>query len=77
MVISGSSEKRKLLVAFLEEEEKMGKLIFGFHSSKESIISCYVRNRKANHIHFVDGGAGGYTQAASMLKIKIKNSTTQ
>lgn len=73
MVISGHSKKRKLLVDFLEEEEKNGKLIFGIHVSKESIISCYVRNRKEDHIHFVDGGTGGYTQAAVMLKSKIKN----
>lgn len=72
MVISGPSENRKPLVDFLEEEEKQGRLIFGIHISKESIISCYVRNRKADHIHFVDGGAGGYTKAATMLKQKIK-----
>lgn len=72
MVISGRSENRKLLVDYLEEEEKNGRLIFGVHVSEESIISCYVRNRKADHIHFVDGGAGGYTKAATMLKGKIK-----
>lgn len=72
MVISGKSENRKLLVDFLEEEEGNGNLIFGVHVSEESIISCYVRNRKADHIHFVDGGAGGYTKAATMLKRKIR-----
>jgi len=71
MIISGHAEKRKLLLNFLEEEEKTGKLIFGIHISKESIISCYVRNRKADHVHFIDGDAGGYTQAAKVLKRKI------
>lgn len=73
MVISGPSESRKPLIDFLEEQERQGKLIFGIHASTESIISCYVRNRKADHIHFVDGGAGGYTKAATMLKQKGKN----
>lgn len=72
MVISGASENRKALIDFLEGEERQGKLLFGIHVSGESIISCYVRNRKANHIHFVDGGSGGYTQAATMLKQKMK-----
>ena len=72
MVISGSSKKRKELLAFLEKEEQKGKLIFGNHISKESIMSCYVRDMKENHIHFVDGGKGGYTQAAAILKAKIK-----
>lgn len=71
MVISGSSQKRELLLDYLEKEEKEGKLIFGSHISNVSIISCYVRDRKANHIHFIDGGKGGYTKAAGVLKSKI------
>lgn len=73
MVISGHADQRKQLEDFLEKEEQAGKLIYGMHLSKESIISCYVRNMDADHIHFVDGGAGGYTKAAKMLKVKIKN----
>ena len=73
MVISGSSKKRKLLLDYLEKEEKKGKLVFGSHISKESVISCYVRNRKENHIHFIDGGKGGYTKAAGVLKSKINS----
>ncbi|MGS0527189.1 DUF3095 family protein [Zobellia nedashkovskayae] len=34
-------------------------------------MSCYVRNRNAKHIHFVDGGSSGYTRAAKVLKEKI------
>jgi len=44
--------------------------LFGLHSSPESVITCYVRNRIEGHIHFVDGSSGGYTHAASMLKGK-------
>jgi hypothetical protein len=73
MVISGQPDQRIRLITFLEEEQKSGKLIYGIHVSEESIISCYVRNRNAEHIHFVDGGTGGYTKAASMLKVKLKN----
>jgi len=35
-------------------------------------MSCYVRDRKDQHVHFVDGSGGGYTQAAGMLKKKIR-----
>ncbi|MFT5165733.1 MAG: hypothetical protein ACI8P3_000961, partial [Saprospiraceae bacterium] len=42
--------------------------------SQESVMSCYVRNRDDQHIHFVDGSQGGYTQAAIMLKKKLRGS---
>jgi len=72
MVISGKATQRAALVDFLEELEKNGEIIYGIHVSQESIISCYVRNREAHHIHFIDGGDGGYTQAAVLLKEKIR-----
>ena len=72
MVISGKIAQRKRLLQFLDKMEADDKIIYGFHVSQESIISCYVRNREAHHIHFIDGGDGGYTQAAVLLKEKMK-----
>ncbi len=72
MVISGKIAQRKQLLKYLDEMETDGKILYGVHVSQESIISCYVRNRAANHIHFIDGGNGGYTKAAVLLKKKIK-----
>lgn len=72
MVISGKIAQRKQLLKYLDEMETAGKILYGVHVSQESIISCYVRNRAANHIHFIDGGNGGYTKAAVLLKKKIK-----
>ena len=72
MVITGNRTQREQLVEFLDEQEKAGQLVYGIHVSRESIISCYVQNRAAHHIHFVDGGDGGYTQAAVLLKEKLK-----
>lgn len=71
-VISGTEEQRKrLLVGLLELEEK-GKIVFGAHISAQSIMSCYVRNHEDEHLHFVDGSEGGYTQAAKILKGKLR-----
>ncbi|GAB5554805.1 MAG: DUF3095 domain-containing protein [Saprospiraceae bacterium] len=72
MIISGTSTQRKQLTAFLDALEKQGAIIYGIHVSKESIMSCYVRNRNAQHIHFVDGSEGGYTKAAVLLKAKLR-----
>ncbi len=69
-VISGKQSQRITLVNELSNMEQAGQILFGFHPSSASIISCYVRNRVDQHIHFVDGANGGYTQAAKMLKMK-------
>lgn len=71
-VISGTVKQRRALVKILDKLEKEAKIIYGLHISKASVMSCYVRDLKDDHIHFVDGAEGGYTQAAKMLKAKLK-----
>lgn len=70
-VISGTRLQREQLQAALDEMEGAGEIYYGLHVSGESIMSCYVRNMNEDHIHFVDGGGGGYTKAAGVLKKKI------
>lgn len=71
-VISGSAEQREKLLSVFNSLEKEGDIIFGYYVSDESVLSCYVRSLDESHIHFVDGAKGGYTQAAAMLKQKLK-----
>ncbi len=70
-VISGTADQRNRLLAFLREMESNQEITYGWYASNESIVSCYVRERQDQHIHFVDGAQGGYTRAAGMLKSKI------
>ncbi|HTL07879.1 MAG TPA: DUF3095 family protein [Chitinophagaceae bacterium] len=72
-VMSGTQRQRLQLQQLLETRENAGEILFGLHVSNSSIMSCYVRDMKDGHIHFVDGADGGYTRAASLLKQKIKN----
>ena len=69
-VITGMPEKRILFLKYLNTEEGRGLLHFGHHISNESIMTCYIENRQDKHIHFVDGGDGGYTEASKELKRK-------
>lgn len=72
-VITGNKAQRETLFIFLDELEQKGLIKYGFHISRESIMSCYVKDLKTNdHIHFVDGGDGGYTKAANVLKEKFE-----
>ena len=70
-VISGTAQQRELLEAALSKIEGDGEIFYGLHVSKESVMSCYVRNMNDRHIHFVDGAGGGYTNAAGIIKQKI------
>ena len=71
-IISGTEAQRLQLISFLLEKEKEGSIIFGHHVSSESIMTCYIRNRNKDHIHFVDGSNGGYTKAAMEIKRKLQ-----
>lgn len=70
-VITGTSEQRISLIAYLDHLESSNRIKYGLYVSQESVMSCYVRNMSTNeHIHFVDGADGGYTRAANSLKNK-------
>ena len=71
-VIAGTPDQRAALTIELEAMEDDGSILFGLYASPASIMSCYVRNRDDQHIHFIDGADGGYTIAATMLKKKIR-----
>lgn len=70
-VISGTVRQREELEMALNELEAAGLIRYGLYVSKESVMSCYVRGMDQNHIHFVDGAEGGYTNAAGVLKTKL------
>jgi len=72
-VISGTEEDRIRLTTALDQLERENLIIYGVHVSAASIMSCYVRDMKDGHIHFVDGAGGGYTMAAKVLKSKVSN----
>ena len=69
-VISGTAQQRELLETALSKIERDGEIFYGLYVSKESVMSCYVRNINDGHVHFVDGAEGGYTKAAGVIKQK-------
>jgi Protein of unknown function (DUF3095) len=69
-VICGTEQQREQLETSLSKIEREGEILYGLYVSKESVMSCYVRNMDDGHIHFVDGAEGGYTRAAGVIKQK-------
>ncbi len=49
-------------------------IYFGIHCSDQALMTCYVPSMQDRaHLHFVDGGDGGYAMAARQLKSQIKD----
>ena len=43
-----------------------------FRTETRDLLMDVVFDRKADHVHFIDGGDGGYARAAKQLKHKLK-----
>ncbi len=62
---------------YLDRRAAAGELHYGMQVSNEALMTCLVTNlAEDRHVHFVDGGAGGYTLAAKQLKGKLAASAT-
>lgn len=75
MVIDCSEEQCAKITDYLRAREEAGELWFGYHTSGHAVMTCFVQSYESDgHVHFIDGGEGGYAVAAQMLKAKQKNS---
>lgn len=55
----------------LAEAERAGICRFGLHRQSSALMTCIVATPlQRDHIHFIDGAAGGYAMAAANLKAK-------
>lgn len=62
-----ATEKR--LRSLLAEGSEAGIIRYGIHTQSEAMMTCIVPSILAdNHVHFVDGASGGYTEAAQAIK---------
>ncbi len=58
--------------SYLEDRCAKGGFKYGMHVSDHAVMTCLVVSPEhGQHVHFVDGGDGGYTQAATQMKAQI------
>ncbi len=71
MTIDCPTETAEAIAARLDTAESADLLRYGLHRQSEALVTCIVPSaRRADHVHFVDGAAGGYAVAAAALKRK-------
>ncbi|MEG4352336.1 DUF3095 domain-containing protein [Microcoleus sp. LAD1_D3] len=71
MVISGNGWQRKKLTAYLENNYREGKLVYGLHVADRALMTCLLFERNGRQVHFIDGADGGYTLAAKDMKQRM------
>ncbi|WOO41624.1 DUF3095 domain-containing protein [Rubellicoccus peritrichatus] len=73
MVLDCSAEQAKRIQSFLDDLYHDGKIYYGLHESDNSLMTCFVDwLGEGEHIHFIDGGNGGYAMAAKHLKAQLR-----
>lgn len=69
MTIDCDLETAEALEAILEAARIAGTIRYGLHRQDEAMMTCVVPSiMEDTHVHFIDGAAGGYTQAALGIK---------
>ena len=76
MIIDCSATQAEEIQKTLEKMYAEETIFYGVHESETSLMTCYVKGlQEGKHIHFVDGGNGGYAMAAKQLKQQMKDET--
>ncbi|TCT08407.1 DUF3095 family protein [Tepidamorphus gemmatus] len=69
MTVDADAGVEARLRAELEEAAARGIAQYGLHAQDAALMTCLVPSlTRDDHIHFIDGAAGGYARAAAMLK---------
>ncbi|MFT7058504.1 MAG: hypothetical protein ACJASV_001005 [Pseudorhodobacter sp.] len=73
MVLDVSAEQATRIEAFLEQEYRLGRLIYGTWRADHALMTCLLFNlAESQHVHFIDGANGGYAMAAKELKRRMR-----
>lgn len=74
MILDCSPQQVMELSEYLALAHQRGELCYGIHQSETSRMTCFVDGLgDGNHIHFIDGGDGGYARASQNLSEQMEN----
>jgi hypothetical protein len=71
MTIDCTSELAAAIEVRLAAARESGLVAYGLHRQPSALLTCFTPSvRRRDHVHFVDGGAGGYAAAAAQMKLQ-------
>jgi hypothetical protein len=77
MTIDIDATRFRQIEARLEQAASVGICHFGLHRQDSALMTCIVPTAlRRDHMHFIDGAAGGYAMAATRLKKQMSGTTT-
>jgi Protein of unknown function (DUF3095) len=69
LTVDISADACRQVTALLEQGAADGVCRFGMHQQDAALMTCIIPSfRERDHVHFIDGAAGGYAMAATQLK---------
>lgn len=69
MVIDCTDREANGIESILREAKAAGLIDSGLHRASTALMTCFVNSTDdGGHVHFIDGGDGGYAMAAQELK---------
>ena len=72
MTLNCDKDTENELRLLLEKSAEDGIVRYGLHTQSEAMMTCIVPSILTDdHVHFIDGAAGGYTAAAQAIKMGI------
>ncbi|PWE57542.1 adenylate cyclase [Metarhizobium album] len=76
MTIDVDADRLRRITERLETASQAGICRYGLHQQESALMTCLVPTPlQRDHMHFIDGAAGGYAAAASALKRKSQPAT--
>ena len=73
MVLDCTSDQIVAIIKLCQDFHTENKIYYGIHLSDTAIMTCQFSGfEDGNHLHFIDGGNGGYAMAAKQLKQQMK-----
>jgi hypothetical protein len=71
MTLDCDADTEQQLRDLLDQGAANGAIRYGIHKQSEAMMTCIVPSILTDdHVHFVDGASGGYTEAARTLKAR-------
>lgn len=74
MVVDCTGDELGRLRAMLDDRHARGEIDYGMHVADAALMTCLVFDlAESRHLHFIDGGDGGFAMAARELKRQLAN----